>query len=66
MSSHVAAAVVGSKVVVAVTGKRTALCNTFVEVFMSNASFVGQDVQVRTDGLVVEGATVHRGGVTAV
>ncbi|XP_050696832.1 uncharacterized protein LOC126985707 [Eriocheir sinensis] len=45
VSSHVTAMVAGGKVVVAMTGKRTALCDTFVEVFMSNTSFVGQDVQ---------------------
>lgn len=47
VSSHVAAAVVSNKVIVALTGKRTAMCDTFVEVFMANTSFIGQDVQVR-------------------
>ena len=46
VSSHVTAIVFGNSVLVAVTGKRTPLCDTFVEVYETNATDVGHNVQV--------------------
>ena len=47
VSSHVAAIVLGNSILVAVTGKRTPLCDTFVEVYLTNTTDIGHNLQVR-------------------
>ena len=46
VSSHVAAIVLGNSILVAVTGKRTPLCDTFVEVYLTNTTDIGHNLQV--------------------
>ncbi|XP_063847992.1 uncharacterized protein LOC135093049 [Scylla paramamosain] len=45
VSSHVAATVLGDAILVAVTGKRTPLCDTFVEVYLTNTTDMGHNLQ---------------------
>ncbi|XP_045129224.1 uncharacterized protein LOC123514983 [Portunus trituberculatus] len=45
VSSHVVATVLGDAILVAVTGKRTPLCDTFVEVYLTNTTDIGHNLQ---------------------